>query len=280
MKPRFKTCESNGITNNEPTAEHSPIQCDVCSVECTKLSYHHTKLRTYDLCPGCYSQGRFPSTMNAAELIRMDRDLSSPPIPTKWSDQERLLLLKGLEMFADDWEKIVDHVGGTKTKQQCILEFLRLPIEDEFLKSAEKDVGGPIGLGKMPLNGVENLVMLVLTFLMGLVEPDVTARLAGTSVENIKENLESKVITDREKFARKEVEEEKKNWKAPSDDRVIPSGSSRPEDITTTQDEEDDGNHLVYLDSSAPTRAYSTLYPRSGSINMHTDASKVYQMHL
>lgn len=231
--------ESNGTTNNEPTAERSPIQCDVCSVECTKLSYHHTKLRTYDLCPGCYSQGRFPSTMNAAEFIRMDRDLSNAPIPAEWSNQERLLLLEGLEMFADDWEKIVDHVGGTKTKQQCILEFLRLPIEDEFLKSVEKDVGGPMGLGKMPLNGVDNPVMSVLTFLMGLVEPDVTARLAGTSIENIKEDIESKVVTDSEKLARKEVEEEKKKRKAPGDDRVIPSGGSRAEDTTTHQDEED-----------------------------------------
>ncbi|EGF98132.1 uncharacterized protein MELLADRAFT_41001, partial [Melampsora larici-populina 98AG31] len=207
--------QSNGTTNNELTAERSPIQCDVCSVECTKLSYHHTKLRTYDLCPGCYSQGRFPSTMNAAEFIRMDRDPSNPPIPAEWSDQERLLLLEGLEMFADDWEKIVDHVGGTKTKQQCILEFLRLPIEDEFLKSVEKDVGGPVGLGKMPLNGVENPVMSVLTFLMSLVEPDVTARLAGTSIENIKEDIESELVRDSENLARKEVEEEKKKRKAP-----------------------------------------------------------------
>ncbi len=46
----------------------------------------------------------------------------------EWTDQETLLLLEGLEMFGENWNDIAEHVGS-KTPQQCMLHFLRLPIE-------------------------------------------------------------------------------------------------------------------------------------------------------
>lgn len=52
--------------------------------------------------------------------------------PQDWTDQETLLLLEGLELHKDRWGDIADHVG-TKSQVQCILHFLQLPIEDEFL---------------------------------------------------------------------------------------------------------------------------------------------------
>lgn len=56
--------------------------------------------------------------------------------PQDWSDQETLLLLEGLELHKDRWGDIADHVG-TKSQVQCILHFLQLPIEDEFLDELE-----------------------------------------------------------------------------------------------------------------------------------------------
>ncbi|CAF1634493.1 unnamed protein product, partial [Adineta ricciae] len=50
-----------------------------------------------------------------------------------WSDQEILLLLEGLEMYKDDWNKVCEHVG-TRTQDECILKFLQLPIEDPYLE--------------------------------------------------------------------------------------------------------------------------------------------------
>merc|ERR1712110_238599 len=49
-----------------------------------------------------------------------------------WTEQETLLLLEGLEMFKDDWNKVCEHVGS-RTQDECILHFLRLPIEDPYL---------------------------------------------------------------------------------------------------------------------------------------------------
>ena len=50
----------------------------------------------------------------------------------KWTDQETLLLLEALELYKENWNEIAEHVA-TKTKAQCILHFLQMPIEDTFL---------------------------------------------------------------------------------------------------------------------------------------------------
>ena len=50
----------------------------------------------------------------------------------KWTDQETLLLLEALELYKENWNEIAEHVG-TKTKAQCILHFVQMPIEDTFV---------------------------------------------------------------------------------------------------------------------------------------------------
>lgn len=49
----------------------------------------------------------------------------------KWTDQETLLLLEALELYKENWNEIAEHVA-TKTKSQCILHFVQMPIEDAF----------------------------------------------------------------------------------------------------------------------------------------------------
>lgn len=56
-----------------------------------------------------------------------------------WTEQESLLLVEGMEMFRDDWNKIADHVGS-RTQQECISQFLRIPIEDPFFESGPQTV--------------------------------------------------------------------------------------------------------------------------------------------
>eukprot|EP00798_Chlamydomonas_sp_ICE-L_P003678 gene3678-13753_t len=45
-------------------------------------------------------------------------------------------------MFGDNWAEVAEHVG-TKSSVQCILHFLQLPIEDQFIEELEQ--GGPQG---------------------------------------------------------------------------------------------------------------------------------------
>ncbi|KOB77929.1 Uncharacterized protein OBRU01_01454 [Operophtera brumata] len=50
----------------------------------------------------------------------------------EWTEQETLLLLEALELHRDDWNRVAAHVG-TRTHDECILHFLRLPIEEPYL---------------------------------------------------------------------------------------------------------------------------------------------------
>lgn len=46
-----------------------------------------------------------------------------------WNNQETLLLLEAMEIYNENWNEIAEHVG-TKSKAQCILHFIRLPMEE------------------------------------------------------------------------------------------------------------------------------------------------------
>lgn len=61
---------------------------------------------------------------------------SADPDGDNWTDQETFLLLEGLEKYKDNWNEIAEHVG-TKSKAQCILHFIRLPMEDGLLENIE-----------------------------------------------------------------------------------------------------------------------------------------------
>ena len=72
--------------------------------------------------------------------------------PGDWSDQETLLLLEGLELHRDRWADIAEHVG-TKSQVQCILHFLQLPIEDEYLDELEERGRQPQGIAGPEADG-------------------------------------------------------------------------------------------------------------------------------
>lgn len=53
-----------------------------------------------------------------------------------WTDQETFFLLEALEIYGENWNEISEHVG-TKSKAQCILHFIRLPMESSLLENIE-----------------------------------------------------------------------------------------------------------------------------------------------
>jgi SWI/SNF related-matrix-associated actin-dependent regulator of chromatin subfamily C len=173
--------------------------CDVCGTDCTRVRYHSIKQREFEICPGCYTEGRFPSNLFTGDFVRMDQlphesgDATSEVMAgTPWTDQERLLLLEGLEMFDDDWDKIANHVGGLRTKQDCIAHFLQLPIEDKFLAQNEADLG-PLQYNRIPLSQADNPVLGVVSFLASVVDPKVAASAAGGAISELKAALKPAV---------------------------------------------------------------------------------------
>merc|ERR1719411_263274 len=101
-----------------------------------------------------------------------------------WSPQETLLLLEALEMFKDDWNKVCEHVGS-RTQDECILHFLRLPIEDPYLEDPEHGGGalGPLAYQPIPFSSAGNPIMSTVAFLASVVDPRVAAAAAKSAME-------------------------------------------------------------------------------------------------
>uniref|UniRef100_A0A673KSS5 SWI/SNF complex subunit SMARCC1-like n=1 Tax=Sinocyclocheilus rhinocerous TaxID=307959 RepID=A0A673KSS5_9TELE len=99
----------------------------------------------------------------------------------EWTEQETLLLLEALEMYKDDWNKVSEHVGS-RTQDDCILHFLRLPIEDPYLENSEASMG-PLAYQPVPFSQSGNPVMSTVAFLASVVDPRVASAAARAALE-------------------------------------------------------------------------------------------------
>ena len=117
----------------------------------------------------------------------------------EWTEQETLLLLEGLELYKDDWNKVCEHVG-TRTQDECILHFLRLPIEDPFFEDVELGSGGalgPLAYQPIPFSQAGNPIMSTVAFLASVVDPRVAAAAAKAAMEEfakIKDEVPSALL--------------------------------------------------------------------------------------
>ncbi|KAA0036599.1 SWI/SNF complex subunit SWI3D [Cucumis melo var. makuwa] len=122
-----------------PSVEY---HCNSCSGDCSRKRYHCQKRADFDLCSECFNNGKFDSDMSSSDFILMESAGVPGASGGKWTDQETLLLLEALELYKENWNEIAEHVA-TKTKAQCILHFIQMPIEDTFLESeGNVEVGG------------------------------------------------------------------------------------------------------------------------------------------
>ncbi|KAK6432748.1 SWI/SNF and RSC complex subunit Ssr2 [Oleoguttula sp. CCFEE 5521] len=260
------------------TKEHF---CHSCGKNCTRLRYHNSKNplanaatpkpskdQRYDLCSLCYQEARFPSSTSAADYVKLEeegyRGVGTQEKP--WSDAELLLLLEGLEMFDDNWESVADHVG-TRTREECVLRFLQLEIEDKYLEGGDNansngntDLGYLSG-GRLPFSQYDNPVLSVMGFLAGLADPATTAKAAGQSVEQMRKQLRSRIEADSHPGA--------------TDAAVKPESDSTSMDIDSTA--------VATRDTSSsslplPTQALALTAARSAALASHTERQLTAQV--
>ncbi|KAL3470259.1 hypothetical protein BJX99DRAFT_239797 [Aspergillus californicus] len=207
-----KEKQANGESSANGTADpaksldaqepRKKFQCFSCGIDCTRLRFHYAKSTPaaasstgpdskYDLCPNCFLQGRMPSSHNASDFVKLEDSSYSraPDRESPWSDSELVLLLEGLENFDENWEQISTHVG-TRTREECVMKFLQLEIEDQYLEDGPEVRAGP---GRDPVNHVENPVLSVVAFLAQMAEPSVAAAAAGRSVDEIRKELKKQL---------------------------------------------------------------------------------------
>ncbi|KAK1907519.1 hypothetical protein P3342_005846 [Pyrenophora teres f. teres] len=225
-EPKAANGEANGASvhvKNLEAAAKEPIKvinCFSCGVECTRVHFHETKPSEQpgqlkqggglkrDLCPRCFVEGNFPSGTSSVDFTKISNPESSATAENeeKWTEEETLLLLEGLEEFDDDWNRVADHVQ-TKTREQCVMKFLQLEIEDKYIEAdlTESQSAAPstkflrdleyLSEGRVPIHHADNPILSVVSFLAGLAPANVTeaAVASGRSVGEMKRILQEKI---------------------------------------------------------------------------------------
>lgn len=212
--------QANGETNGAASAEAATkamdeaakepkktVNCYSCGIDCTRSRFHYAKTDAannntkpdelkYDMCPNCYFQSRMPSTHRSSDFVKME-DPTHNTIPDKdapWTDTEVLLLLEGLETFDSDWSAVSKHVG-TRTREECVMKFLQLDIQDQYLDEGLQNGSTSLRTlgGREPVNQTENPVMSVVSFLAQLADPKIASAASMRSTEELVKNIRADI---------------------------------------------------------------------------------------
>jgi SWI/SNF related-matrix-associated actin-dependent regulator of chromatin subfamily C len=115
----------------------SESSCSYCLQPLPSLHYRSQKEADIALCSDCFHDARYITGHSSLDFQKVDGDNDGLENDSdKWTDEETLLLLEGIEKYNDNWDDIAGHVG-TKSKAQCIYHFIRLPVEDGLLENVE-----------------------------------------------------------------------------------------------------------------------------------------------
>ncbi|KAI8592520.1 SWIRM domain-containing protein [Geranomyces variabilis] len=185
--PRKHGLEGTDADNADataPPAKKIKHSCATCAVDCPKVRYHSSKSPAMEICANCYIEGRFPSQMYSGDFVKMEEKVAKHAAEEEWSEQETLLLLEGIELFDEDWSKVSDHVG-TRTRDQCILKFLQLPIEDPYIGIKGTELG-PLQFQRIPFSAADNPVLSLTAFLASVVDPKVASAAAKAAVQELR----------------------------------------------------------------------------------------------
>lgn len=139
---------------------------------------------------------------------------------TNWTNKDLGKLILGVEKFHNDWYMIADFVGN-KSPQECIIKFLQIPIEDDFINTDKNELGLLRYASNFPISPVENPVISNLAFLTQIVDVEVAKAASKRASKVIDSKLLAKVnevygeAADSKKDAyAEEASKEKKDEKA------------------------------------------------------------------
>uniref|UniRef100_A0A673YSZ8 SWI/SNF related BAF chromatin remodeling complex subunit C2 n=1 Tax=Salmo trutta TaxID=8032 RepID=A0A673YSZ8_SALTR len=153
----------------QPKASQTPAAQQILSFPDKVKEKQPADLQNFGLRTDMYSKKTGPPKSKTAASAMRD-----------WTEQETLLLLEGLEMYKDDWNKVSEHVGS-RTQDECILHFLRLPIEDPYLEDTSSSLG-PLAYQPVPFSQAGNPVMSTVAFLASVVDPRVASAAAKSAL--------------------------------------------------------------------------------------------------
>ncbi|CAN1234442.1 SWI/SNF complex subunit SWI3C [Linum perenne] len=199
--------------DNKIREQLSESCCNYCS--CPLLAVYYQSQQDVDilLCCECFHDGRFILGHSSLDFVKVESAKDYGNLDGEsWTDQETFLLLEAVEIYNENWNGIADHVGS-KSKAQCILHFLRLPVEDGLLENIEvpsvanltsaSNGDGHTELhsvsngsraqddnseSRLPFANSENPVMALVGFLASAIGPRIAAACAHASLAALSED--------------------------------------------------------------------------------------------
>ena len=92
-------------------------------------------------------------------LIKGDSGLKEAKVDSRiprddWTKEELLRLLEALTKYRENWDLIAHHVE-TRSKAECIMQFMKLPFGDQFIESnsLDRSMQYVMQVAKFPSNG-------------------------------------------------------------------------------------------------------------------------------
>lgn len=153
---------------DKKSAPSIQFYCNESANDVTSSRYHNLKAKSLNgavigplvISKELYDQGLFPLNFVASDFVKLSKSTQD----STWSQQEILLLLEGIEMYGSvdpgnqslfinnngQWDRISEHVAS-KSREECLIKFMQLPIEENHLSKIVKENGNAIvdmGLGK------------------------------------------------------------------------------------------------------------------------------------
>lgn len=133
-----------------------------------------------------------------------------------WSSEELAKLVLAVGKHNSDWYK-VSKLVGTKTPEQCVLKFLKVPIEDPYIELSDDDFGILKYASNFPVLSADNPVISNLLFMTKLVDTDVVK----AATKNASKVIDKQLFANVKRFYKEQTAErnalDKKNEDAAKD---------------------------------------------------------------
>jgi SWI/SNF related-matrix-associated actin-dependent regulator of chromatin subfamily C len=135
-------------------------KCDLCAKIC-EFEWYVNKAKSKSnvslVCVSCYevklnkeSQVNY-ELANFFNIINQNDDfhniLKEKTDNENWTKEQKMKLVEAIEKHGENWEEILNVFGGKKTKQDCILQFLQMPIKESVnhnLFNSKPKGNGPV----------------------------------------------------------------------------------------------------------------------------------------
>lgn len=267
-------------------AAREPIKtfnCFSCGVDCTRCRFHYAKSdpvasstapgeQKYDLCPSCYFQSRMPANHRSSDFVKMEEPAYShiPDKDAPWTDSETLLLLEGLETFDNDWSEISKHVG-TRTREECVLKFLQLDIQDQYLEDGALNGSAALKAltGRSAISQLDNPVMSVVSFLAQMADPEVVAAASNRSIAVMQRQLRAQLekgMGGAEQEGAKEPEKEKEKEGVKAEDQMEVDEAAAPAEKAVVE-----ANGSTNVINDIASTALATTAARASGLASHEE---------